>query len=506
MEPALTTQPGPARTPLTLGEALLPIVALVALLVLGAATVGLAGELLVAVLLAAAAVAAVIAVRHGASWDDIQRATGDRIAGVLPALLILLSIGMLIATWVFAGTIPLLVYWGVQLVRPELLLVTAFLATAIMSLCTGTSWGSAGTIGVALMGMATALDAPLAATAGAVVSGAYFGDKLSPVSDSTNICAIGADAPLYSHIRHMLYTAVPSFVAALIVYTVAARFTPLAGEGVPASARVLLAELDAVFSLHWLALLPPAIVVWSIVRRVPAVLAITASSVVAIGVGVFVQGFALHDGVIAAVGGFDTGMTAASTQLDAAPGAAFTTLVERGGIYSMATTLVVVIAAFLLAAGMEVSGALSLIIARMLAAVRSVFGLIAATMAAGATMIAMTSHGGVTALVIGGLFRDAYRERDLAPENLSRSLEDSVTIIEPLMPWTVSAVFMATTLGVPTIAYAPWAVFCYGGPIGSLLIAALYRRTGFGIRTATGGRYDATSHRHDATPQQPAAG
>jgi NhaC family Na+:H+ antiporter len=148
----------------------------------------------------------------------------------------------------------------------------------------------------------------------------------------------------------------------------------------------------------------------------------------------------------------------------------------------MAPTLVVVIAAFILAAAMEVSGALTLLIDRMLAAVTSIFRLVAATMAAGATLIALTSHGGVTALIVGGLFQPAYKERDLAPENLSRSLEDSVTITEPIMPWTVSAIFMATTLGVPTARYAPWAVFCYGGPFFSLLIAALYRRTGFGIK------------------------
>jgi NhaC family Na+:H+ antiporter len=175
----------------------------------------------------------------------------------------------------------------------------------------------------------------------------------------------------------------------------------------------------------------------------------------------------------------------ASTGADVAVlGDAFRTLVVRGGLYGMAPTLIVIIAAFLLAAAMDVSGALALLIGRMLAAVRSVFGLIAATMASGATMIGLTSHGGVTALVIGGMFQQAYRERGLAPENLSRSLEDSITITEPLMPWTVSAVFMATTLGVPTLAYAPWASFCYGGPVFSLLIAALYRRTGFGIREA----------------------
>jgi NhaC family Na+:H+ antiporter len=162
--------------------------------------------------------------------------------------------------------------------------------------------------------------------------------------------------------------------------------------------------------------------------------------------------------------------------------AAFSTLVDRGGLYSMSNTLVVVIAAFLLAGAMDASGSLDLLIRRLLSAVRSIFGLIASTMAAGGTMIALTSHGGVTALVIGEMFQGAYAERGLAPQNLSRSLEDSVTITEPLMPWTVSAVFMATTLGVPTLSYAPWAVFCYGGPFFSLLLAATFRRTGFGLR------------------------
>ena len=470
------------RRPLSLAEALLPLLTLVGLLIAGALTVGLTGELLVVTLLAAAASAGLIAARHGVTWNDIQRSTGDKIASVLPALLILLSIGMLIATWVLSGTIPWLVYWGVRLVRPELLIVTAFLATAVMSLCTGTSWGSAGTIGVALMGMAGALGAPLAATAGAVVSGAYFGDKLSPLSDSTNICAIGADAPLYAHIRHMLYTAVPSFVTALIVYAAAARVAPISGDGLPDTARVLLADLDTVFNLHWIVLLPPAVVIWSIMRSTPAALAITLSSLVAAAIGIFVQGFGVQDAVSAAVAGFRVEMVGATGAEPSTLSPAFTTLVQRGGLYSMATTLIVVISAFLLAGAMDAAGALDLLIRRMLDAVRSVFGLIAATMAAGATMIGLTSHGGVTALVIGGLFQQAYRERGLDTVNLSRSLEDSVTITEPLMPWTVSAVFMATTLGVPTIQYAPWAVFCFGGPVFSLLIAGLYRYTGFGIR------------------------
>ena len=479
----------PFRTdaPLAVAEALAPILTMLGLFLLGSFTIGLSAELLVAVLLASAAVAGFVAARHGHGWEDVQRATGQKLADVLPAILILLAIGMLIATWVLSGTIPYLVYWGVRFISPQWLVLTAFLATALMSLATGTSWGSAGTIGVALMGTAAALGAPMAATAGAVVSGAYFGDKMSPLSDSTNICAIGAGADLYAHIRHMLYTAVPSFVLCLVLYSLASRLAPVATDGATAGAEALLADLDAVFVLSPLVLIPPAIVVVSIVRKVPPALAIAISSLVAIVLGVWLQGFGIDEAIHAAVGGFELEMIRSTGADPGTVSADFGSLVERGGLYGMANTLIVVIAAFLLAGAMSASGSLELLIERMLAAVSSVFGLIAATMAAGATTIALTSHGGVTALVIGGLFQGAYEERELAPVNLSRSLEDSVTITEPLMPWTVSAVFMAGTLGVSTVEYAPWALFCYGGPIFSLLIAALYERTGFGIRRLEAG-------------------
>ena len=472
--------------PLSLTEALLPLFTLAGLLVACSVFLELNGQMLVLVILASAAVAGLIAVRQGATWDDIQRITGERFASVLPVILIFLAIGMLIAAWVVSGTIPFIVYWGIRLVRPDMLALTAFLATAVMSLCTGTSWGSAGTVGVALMGMAGALHAPLPIIAGAVVSGAYFGDKMSPLSDSTNICAIAADVPLYRSIRHLLYTATPSFIACLIVYGAVSRLSPSTGGGLPESARILLADLSGSFSLTWLTLIPVAVVLWGITRRYPPALAIVLSSAVAIVIAITVQDVSPVDALTSAVSGARVDHVHAGPP----PGEAFVTLVQRGGLDSMAPTLIVVIAAFLLAAAMEASGALTLLIGRMLAAVTSVFRLIAATMAAGATMIALTSHGGVTALLVGGLFQPAYRDRNLAPENLSRSLEDSVTITEPLMPWTVSAIFMATTLGVPTMQYAPWAVFCYGGPIFSLLIAAAYRFTGFGIKRSSPLRAD----------------
>jgi len=472
--------------PLTLGEALLPVAAMLLFFSVGVLTLGTSGELLIVVLLLAAAVAGFIAHRHGKTWDDIQAATGQKFAGVIPVILILLTIGMLIGTWVISGTIPYLVYWGVKVVNPQYLALTAFIATALMSSCTGTSWGSAGTLGVAIMGTATALNAPLPLIAGAVVSGAYFGDKMSPLSDSTNIAAIGANANLYSHIRHMVYTSGPSFVIALVVYALVGVFGTASTSASPEGARALLSDLNSAFTLNWIVLVPVVIAVWGILRKMSAALAITMSSLAAGIIGVFLQHFSVQSVLTATVAGFKAALITKAAVDPASLGADFHRLVERGGLYSMAPTLVVILAAFLLAAGMEVSGALDLLVKRLLASARTVFRLIASTLAAGASMVALTSNNGVTSLVVGELFQQAYRDKGLAPENLSRSIEDSSTITEPLMPWTVSATFMATTLGVPTVAYAPWAVFCYCGPMFSLLIAALYSRTGFGIKQLNG--------------------
>ncbi len=461
---------------------MLPLLVMLVLLIAGGQIMPVSTELLVMVLIAAAMVAGVSATRMGRSFDDIQRATGEKLAAVLPMLLILLSIGMLIGTWMFSGTIPLMIYYGLKLISPRHLVLTAFLVTSIMSLCTGTSWGSAGTIGVALMGMAHAVDAPLAATAGAVISGAYFGDKMSPLSDTTNISAIGANADLYDHVRHMLYTAVPSFILALIAYSFAGTLFRGDASVLPERAVQLLGEIAAVYRLNWLALLPPVIVVAGILRKYPAVLVMLASCAVAMALGMTVQGFSLTAAFGAAVNGFDAAMLSGAGTVSET----FARLLNRGGLVSMLGNFLMIIAAFALAGAMETSGALDKIIRTMLQRARSTFGLIAATMGAGLVMIGVTSHGGVTALIVGGLFQKAYRERGFAPENLSRSLEDSVTITEPLMPWTVSALFMASTVGVPTLDYLPWATFCYTGTFFSLLWAALYDRSGFGLKRVTG--------------------
>lgn len=478
-----------SHRPISVTAAALPLITLIGCFLIGGVFFDIGAEFLVLAILAAASVAGFQAILRGATWEEIQRSTGEKLAAVLPVILILLAIGMLIGTWVASGTIPTLIAGGIRLISPRFFVLSAFLVTAVMSLCTGTSWGSAGTLGVALMGAASAIGAPLPATAGAVISGAYLGDKMSPLSDSTNICAIGAAADLYAHIRHMLYTAVPSTLIAMVVYSIVGHRTTTT-DGLPKSGAALLNELESVFHLSWWTLLPLVVVLAGIAFKVSPALALAASSFVATILGVALQGFRPESAMASAVVGFNAGMVADKGIDPTTLSESFVRLLDRGGLYSMASTLVIILAAFLLAAGMDVSGALDRLLRFLLSGVKSTFGLIAATMASGATMISLTSHGGVTALIVGGMFQKSYKERHLAPVNLSRSLEDSVTIVEPLMPWTVSGIFMSTTLGVPTLDLLPWAVFCYGGPIFSLLWAAGFDRTGWGLKRAPGADSD----------------
>lgn len=460
------------RPPLSLGLSLLPIIALFGAIGISMATVGTGGGALLLSILFAATIAGLVARKAGAGWQEIQQETGRQIADALPAILILLTIGALIGSWMFSGTIPMMVVLGIDLIDPRFMVLTAFVATAVMSLISGTSWGSAGTIGVALMGAAQAMGLPLAPVAGAVVSGAYFGDKLSPLSDMTNIAAIGAGADLYDHIRCMLWTSLPAAVIAVVTFAGLGLAGVSSGTLASSDAALIKSELVGAFDLGPLAALPLLVALVGIALRKPPALVILASSVLALFVGIFGQGFSF----VGAVASFVDGFSAAANLTGAEFTPSVENLVNRGGLMSMSGTLLFIIAAFLLAAGMKVSGAIDRLLNALLGLVQSVVSLVAATMAAGAIMVAMTSHGGVTALIVGGLFRRPFAERDLEPQYLSRTIEDSVTVTEPLMPWTVSGVFMASTLGVPTLALAPWAVFCWLGPVTSLAAALFLAR------------------------------
>ncbi|UFU00442.1 Na+/H+ antiporter NhaC [Radiobacillus kanasensis] len=435
-------------------------------------------------LLFAGVVFAVFAVVQGNSFDEIITVMGDKIKKALPAILILFSIGLLIGTWLISGTIPLFVYWGLELINPNYLYVLAFLATAIVSMCVGTSWGSAGTIGVALMSIAETMDVSLAVTAGAVVSGAYFGDKLSPLSDTTNMSSLAAGSNIYEHIKHMLFTAIPSSIIAIIVYF-------FVGLGMDTNATQLsnieemTAGIDQLFNLNILLLIPALIVVaGSLMKKSPLIVIFT-SAISAMILALLFQQATFSNLFASAVSGFSVNMLT-----DSIPNLSADVITEdmqgllnRGGLQSMYNATFFVFVAFFFASALEVSKALNVVLERIIAHLKSVGSITVASLVSGFAVINCTSNALVTFFLIKDIFGDVFKKKNLHPVNLSKNMEDSVTITEVLMPWTVSGVFIATTLGVGNFEFLPWAIFNLGGFFFSALYGILAPYTnGFGIR------------------------
>lgn len=455
--------------------AVLPILAMILLLGIGYAVMGLSAEVL---MLVSAAIAAFVAVGLGYTWDDIMNSIVSKLSKTMPAIFILIIVGFLIGSWMIGGTIPMMVYYGLKIISPQYIIVTSFIVTAFVSVCTGTSWGSAGTIGVALMGVAAGMGAPLPMVAGAVVSGAYFGDKMSPLSDTTNLAPIAAGAKLYDHIGHMFYTTIPGFIICTIVYT-AAGLSLGGGADVatPEKVGVILGTMEQIFRFNPLILLPPVIVLYGSIRKKPTIPVMLLSSAVAIFNAVIFQGFTLQQCFTAAISGFDLGMVQiagfdAATLIPDIP-----RLLNRGGMMSMLSTVLIAFCAYGFAGTLAVTGSLDIVLNKLMKSVKSVGGLVVSTIVACITAVFVTSNGQLSILVPGEMFSKTYIKKGLQPKNLSRTLEDSATVVEPIVPWTAAGVYMATTLGVPTLSYLPWAIICYTG----VIFATIWGFTGFGI-------------------------
>lgn len=456
------------RKPTTL-EALIPVVAMFVILGVGYGLLGLKTEPLI---LIAAIIAACFALRLGYNWKEMQEAIVDKISSAMPAMLILWSVGLLVGGMMFCGAVPMIIYYGIQIVNPKFMLVTSFLGAALLSVVTGTSWGSAGTIGVAMMGIAGGLGVSLPATAGAVVSGAYFGDKLSPLSDTTNLAPMSAGSDLYEHIVHMLYTTIPATVIALVAYLIMGLNSSAAAV-TSETAEIMKTQLSSMFNFNPIILLPMLLVVIGSFAKWPTLPTMAASGFLGIILGVFVQGFSLQDGMAALVGGFNVSMT--SFTGEAAP--EIIKLLNRGGVESMMGTSILVFAAMCFAGIVSVSGILDKVLELLLAKVKSTAGLVFSTIAACLTVALTTGNSYLTILVPGQLFKDAYKKMGLAAKNLSRTLEDSGTVLVPLVPWSAAGAYMTATLGVPTLSYLPYAILCYTGIIMAVVCAV----TGFGI-------------------------
>lgn len=466
-------QPRAKRMP-TILEALIPVVAMLLVLFIGKGVLGFSTEPL---LIIVACVAAFIAWRVGCTWDDMLDEISQKIAKGMPAILILITVGAMVGTWMTSGTIPMMIYYGVQIVSPKWLLVTAFLITCLVSVATGTSWGSVATMGVALMGIASALGVNPAATAGAVIAGSYFGDKISPLSDTTNLAPLAAGSNLYEHIGHMFWTTVPATIVSLVVYAIVGLNANTAAGATSEAVTNMMAQLDQMYDWNILILLPVILVLAGSLLKLPTIPVMILSTVVAGVEGIFMQGISLGNVLTSTVSGFNVTMIT-RPGFDAA-NAAFevTKLLNRGGMNGIMSTTLLVFCAFCFAGIMSRAGCLEVVLKAILSVAKTTGSLILATVISCITMALTTGNSYLSILIPGEMFRDAYKERGLHPKNLSRTLEDAGTVFVPLVPWSAAGAYMSATLGVETLDYLPWAILCYIG----FIFAIIYGYTGIGI-------------------------
>ncbi len=456
----------------TFTEAMVPMVAMILLLGIGYGKYGLPIQ---ALLIAAAAIAAIIAKRVGYEWKDMISGISDKMHSSFQSLFVMVCVGAMIASWMVSGTIPMLIYYGIKIIDPQFLFVTAFLVTAVISTFTGTSFGSAGTAGVAIMGIAIALGVPLEIVAGAVISGAVFGDKLSPLSDTTILAPIAAGSDLYDHIRHMLYTTGAATIVCLVVYTFLGMNMSVGAISNPETVNAVLVNLETLYNFNWLLLLPPVIVFYGAYTKKPTIPMLLLAAVLGLFLGIAFQGFSLKTALMAFVNGFKVDMLVNANQVE--PVKAITTLLNRGGLMGMMSTVLLVFCAFAFAGIFSKAGCIEVILERIIKSIHSVGSLITATVGSTLFMSLVTGSSYLALLIPGEMFKDLYKKFNLAPKNLSRTLEDSGTCAVPIVPWSVAGTYMATTLGVPTIEYLPWTILCYS----SMIFAIIFGYTGFGI-------------------------
>ncbi len=473
----------PVRTP-SLFQAVLPLVFLAASLATGVylfSDNASSGANQVSLMLAAA-VAAIVGIRNGLSWDDIQDGMVDGISLAIGPIFILLAVGALIGSWILSGTVPTMIVYGMKLLHPSYFYPAACLICAIVGLVIGSSWTVAGTLGVALIGVAQGLDMSPAITAGAVISGGYFGDKISPLSDTTNIAPAAAGSELFSHIRHMLWTTVPSIVIALVLFTLIGL-----GEAREVATELAFGDLPQVLAQQFALgphLLIPMLVVFALaISGFPAYPSILVGALLGAVFAVIFQpevvlqlagNEALPRPMALLAGAWTALFDGYQGQTGVAP---VDDLLSRGGMASMLNTIWLIICAMGFGAVMERAGLLERMIRSVLKAAKSAGSLIAATLATaiGANIVAADQYMAI--VLTGRLFAPEYARRGLAPVNLSRALEDGGTITSPLVPWNTCGAYMAATLGVATLDYLPYAFFNLVGP----LVAVISAYAGFKI-------------------------
>lgn len=456
-------------------HALVPVAVLVVLIfwgmIVGPLGFGLPSWPLEFTFLLAAVVTWLLLFWLGFSFDSITKGMARRTRTALPAIWMLMAIGVLIGSWTASGTIPMLVHYGMLLIDPAWIYVIALLLTSVFSVLTGTSWGSAGTIGVVFINIGVATDANLGLLAAAIISGAYFGDKMSPLSDTTNMASMGAGVPLYDHVRSMVNTTGPAYVVALILTTVVGMAQPAQRDvDVESFVRPVADDLASAFDFNLLVWIPLLVMLVGAVLRKPPLPTLLFSAASGALVAVLVQGFSFADMVDSLINGVTVDMLGINL------GEQAVAIVERGGLYSMASAVLITMCVFMYIGSLDLINAMGRVVDRAFGRIKSRPGIIIASLLSSAFVNGFSSNQYATSFIIGSAFGPKYDEAGIPRKVLSRSIEDYGTFIEPMLPWTTTGIYMVATIGVAYADYVPYMFLQWA----NFIIAPLLAITGIG--------------------------
>ncbi len=456
-------------------QSLLPIILLIILLSLNVIvfkenTLQGANQI---VLLFSAAIAGVISIRLNVSWDTLLHSINRSISIAMPSILILLVIGSLAGTWLISGIIPVMIYYGLQIIHPSVFLLTAIIVSGIVSLITGSSWSTIATIGVALLGIGKALGINEGLIAGSIISGAYFGDKMSPLSDTTNLAPAVAGTDLFTHVRYMTVTTVPSLVLTVVIFTIIGFTNNY--EVVETNIGGVLAAIDSSFNLSPFLLVVPVILIFIIVKKVPALPSLLIATLLgAIAALVFQSGLIRQlagEGISQLKASYMVVMRSmfGNIQIDTAD-KTINDLMSTEGMAGMLYTVWLIISAMVFGGVMEAGGLLRRITMAIISFAHSTGSLIASTLATCIFFNLTASDQYLSIVVPGRMFSETYRDKGLKPEVLSRTLEDAGTLTSVLVPWNTCGATQARVLGVPTLTYLPFCFFNLINPVIALII------------------------------------
>ena len=386
-------------------------------------------------------------------WEKIQDAIVLKLSRGFPAILILFSIGVIIGTWMVSGTIPMLIYYGISFINPAYIYLLAFLIPIVFSTLTGTSWGSIGTIGVVIIGVAAVIEANLGITAGAIVGGAFFGDKLSPLSDTTNLAAMATDVDLYDHIRSMMVTTFPSALIAAVIYFILGFVFPPSGSEINTEQVTLtLNSISSMFNFNGWLLIPPVIVLIGSIRKMATLPTLLTSSMFATLIALIFQPYSSADVMATIHRGFNSDM---AYWINGAP-ENINILFSRGGLYELNEAIIFSIMVFVFIGSIDLIDSMPSIVDKTFGFIKSKASLIISSLFATAFTNGITSNQSATSFIIGDAFGRRYDESGISRKVLSRSIEDYGTMFESLIPWHATTIFLTMTLGVSYGEYWYW--------------------------------------------------